>query len=141
MTDELSSHVQEVVTVGVTGEHEPLDNVSPKNPHTCCSVAVVGLVTDGLFQFALAYSAPARVAPLSEAEVFINNPKSAAPRPSVIRIGAANANSTAMLPLSRSSRHRLNEAISFLIMVSFRERNVHDCRPRNADRLAAGFIA
>jgi hypothetical protein len=46
-----------------------------------------------------------------------------------------------MAPLSQSSQRRYNEAISFLIMVSFRERNVHDCRPRNADRLAAGFIA
>jgi len=141
VTDELSSQVQEVATLGVTGEHEPLDSVNPKNPHTCCFVAVVGLVTDGLFQFALAYSAPARVAPLSEAEAFINDPKSAAPSASVIRTGAANANSTAMAPLSQSSQRRHNEAISFLIMVSFRERNVHDCRPRHADRLAIGLIA
>ena len=74
LTDVLSSHVQEVVTPGVTGEHVPLDNVSPKKPHTFCCVPVVTLVTDGLFQFALAYSAPARVAPRSEADVFINIP-------------------------------------------------------------------
>jgi len=73
-TDELSSQVQDVATLGVTGEHELPDNVSPKNPQTRCSVAVVGSVTDGLFQFALAYSAPARVAPRSEADVFINIP-------------------------------------------------------------------
>src|SRR5439155_18395203 len=117
----LSAQVQEVVTPGVTGEHEPLDNVSPKNPHTFCSVPVVTLVTDGLFQFALAYSAPARVAPLSDAAVFINTPISAAPRTATVRIGAAKANSSVRVPLSHPSRRRCNKATSFLIMASFRQ--------------------
>jgi hypothetical protein len=73
-TDVLSTQVHEVDTPGVTGEHEPPANESPRKPQTCCSAPVVGSLTDGLFQFALAYSAPARVAPLSEAEVFINVP-------------------------------------------------------------------
>jgi hypothetical protein len=74
VTDVLSAQVQEVETLGVTGEHEPLVSVSPKALHTCCCVAVATLETDGLFQYASAYSAPARVAPLKEAAVFINIP-------------------------------------------------------------------
>ena len=69
-----SVQVQALDTPGVTGEHELPDKVSPKNPHTCCSVEVVGSVTLGSFHFASAYSAPARVAPLSAAEVFISDP-------------------------------------------------------------------
>ena len=74
VTDVLSIQVHDVDTPGVTGEQEPLANESPRKPQTCCSAPVVGSLTEGLFQFALAYSAPARVAPLSEAEVFISVP-------------------------------------------------------------------
>jgi hypothetical protein len=74
VTDVLSAHVQEVETLGVTGEHEPFVSVSPKVLHTCCCVAVAGLETEGLFQYAIAYSAPARVAPFRVAAVFINIP-------------------------------------------------------------------
>src|SRR6516162_8047855 len=62
VTDVPSSQVQVVVTStatgGVTGENALLAKVSPKSAHNCCFVEVVGSVTDVLFQFALAYSAP-----------------------------------------------------------------------------------
>jgi hypothetical protein len=74
VTDVLSAQVQEVETLGVTGEHAPLVSISPKALHTCCWVAVATFETDGLFQYAFAYSAPARVAPLRVAAVFINIP-------------------------------------------------------------------
>jgi hypothetical protein len=74
VTGVLSAQVQAVETLGMTGEHEPLLSVSPKALHTCCWVAVATLETDGLFQYAFAYSAPARVAPLKVAAVFINIP-------------------------------------------------------------------
>jgi hypothetical protein len=76
VTDASSEQVQEVETLGVTGEHVlvPVSKVSGKKLQTCCSVEVVTFVTAGLFQFALAYSVPARAAPLSEAAVFIKAP-------------------------------------------------------------------
>ena len=74
VTDVLSAQVQEVEMLGVTGEQDPPVNVSPRALHTCCWVLVATLETEGLFQYALAYSAPARVAPLSDAVVYISVP-------------------------------------------------------------------
>jgi hypothetical protein len=50
VTELLSSQVQEVDTLGVTGEHEPLAKVNPKAVHTCCWVPVATSETVGLFQ-------------------------------------------------------------------------------------------
>jgi len=74
VTEVLSAQVQEVETVGVTGEHVPPAKVSPKALQTCCCVPFATLETEGLFQYALAYSAPARVAPFSDAAVYISVP-------------------------------------------------------------------
>src|SRR5262249_17859405 len=74
LTAVASLQLQAVDTLGVTGEQDVPESVRPRKLHTSCSAAVVGSVTFGSFQFALMYSAPARVAPRSEAQLFINNP-------------------------------------------------------------------